>query len=73
MSAKDIKRKCSSCGGSGKCQGVDPAPPHNPIEVDCRRCVGTGELDSGYLSDDIITLLNDIMDKCNDILEKLNE
>ncbi len=73
MAAKDIKRVCSSCGGSGKAYGVAEGPPYDPIEADCPRCEGSGELSSGYLSDDLVDRINDILDKCNDILERVSE
>ena len=69
---KEIIKKCQQCGGAG--QLTDPVGiPPEMVESDCVMCLGTGVQNHGFLSDDLIDLLQDMNDKINDIFEKVNE
>jgi len=69
---KEITIDCGACGGVGYEEGMTGTPP-SPVQTDCVRCEGTGQLHHGYLSDDLIDLLNDVKDKVDDIKEKVDE
>ena len=69
---KEITKTCDSCGGLGYEPG-DSGDPPQPIQTECKKCLGVGKLPHGQLSDDLIDLFNDILDKVNDIKEKVDE
>jgi len=68
MSNTEIQSKCMSCSGTGKTNTHDGNPTG-----DCVSCSGSGMLVSGYLSSDLVDLIQDIKDKVDDIFEKVNE
>ena len=69
---KEITIDCGACGGLGYEDGMTGTPP-SPVQTECARCGGVGQLHHGNLSDDLIDKLNDIYDKVLDIFEKVNE
>jgi len=71
---KTIHNNCSRCNAGIETIEVPiVGGGTETVERPCIECGGSGKQVLGYLSDDLIDMLQDMQDKINDIFEKVNE
>lgn len=53
MSKQDILSSCDRCGGTGSESGTNPET-QLPIENPCPKCGGSGNITTGFLSQELV-------------------